>query len=257
MSNAYSADWFDTFLSASDPPSVHRELAFVQTHLPLPDFRRILDVPCGIGRHARAFAEVGYEVVGVDISAEALAKARDGAPPETTFLHHDMRDLDDLDSDFDAVVCLWQSFGWSSDDGNRAVLASMARRLRPGGRLLLDVYNRDGLPSLAARDLEVRHDREVLTRRSLADDRFRVAISYDGSGVRDEFEWQVFTPTELIKAAAGCELAPVLTCAWFDDQTPPGPEHVRMQLLLQREADRTGRVVAGASERPARDVRMT
>lgn len=37
---------------------------------------RVLDVPCGFGRHALVLARCGYRVTGVDISPELLAQAR-------------------------------------------------------------------------------------------------------------------------------------------------------------------------------------
>ncbi len=121
--NLYSPAWFETFLSASDPPSVAPERAFFQKHFPLPDHRRVLDVACGIGRHARALAAAGYDVLGADISEDALAAARVGAPAGATFVQGDMSDLDSLPSDFDVCMCLWQSFGGFSDEENRIAYA--------------------------------------------------------------------------------------------------------------------------------------
>lgn len=245
----YSATWFDTFLPADDPPSVDREVAFVLQHLPRPDHRRVLDVACGVGRHARALASLGYEILGVDSSEAALAAARDGAPAGATFLQHDMRDLDGLgQSDFDAVLCLWQSFGALGQEGNRAVLASMARRLRPGGRLLLDVYHRDALVRLPAEEREVRQGREVRTIRALDGDTYRVRLTYSDSEDRDVFEWQVFTPDALAAEGALCGLSPLLACAWFDADIPASPEHVRMQLLFERNAVAPGAEVTGEGD---------
>ena len=230
----YSATWFDTFLPADDPPPVDREIAFVRRHLPLPDHRRVLDVACGVGRHARALAPHGYEVLGIDRSGAAIRAAREGAPDGARFLVHDLRDLDALEGEaFDAVLCLWQSFGAAEEDDG-AVLAAMTRRLRPGGRLLLDVYHRQALARLPTEEREIRRGREVRTIRTLEGDRYRVRLSYSDSGDRDEFEWRVFTPEELAAEGAACGLSPLLACAWFDVDIPASAEHVRMQLLFER-----------------------
>lgn len=234
MGNAYSPTWFDTFLPADDPPPVDREVAFVLRHLPLTDYRRVLDVACGVGRHARALASHDYDVLGIDRSEAAIEAAREGAPHGVRFLVHDMADLDVLEAEgFDAVLCLWQSFGYAGSD-DRAVLSAMARRLRPGGRLLLDVYNRDAIAGLPNEERGIRRGREVLTIRALEGDRLRVRLSYSDSEDRDEFEWRVFTPEELAAEATGCGLSPLLACAWFDAEIPASAKHVRMQLLFAR-----------------------
>ena len=235
--NVYSTAWFETFLRASAPPPVDRELAFFERHAPLPEYRRVLDVACGIGRHARALAEVGYDVVGIDNSEDVLAVARAGAPSGAAFALADMRGLSAIrpgDAErFDAVICLWQSFGNFPEPVNRDVLAGMAGRLRPGGRLLLDVYNRDALPALPSREVETRDGRTFRTTRSLEGGRFAVRIAYEGSDDEDRLEWQVFTPDEIVALGEPVGLSPILTCAWFDDRVPAGPEHVRMQVLFE------------------------
>lgn len=236
--NTYSEAWFDTFLSAGESPSVAPEMAFFDACLPLPDYRRVLDIACGMGRHSRALAERGYEVVGVDISEAALSSARVGSPTGASFVALDMRELDALEGEFDAAVCLWQSFGAFAEAENTGVLRSMARRVRPGGRLLLDIYNRDALGALPAEEIAVRAGREVRTRRSLSGDRFRVRISYEGTTGSDEFDWQVFTPNGFVEFAEAAGLEHVSTCAWFDPDTPAGPEHLRMQVLLAPGVER-------------------
>jgi SAM-dependent methyltransferase len=52
----------------------------------------------------------------------------------------DMRQLPWTDR-FDRVLCWSTAFGYFSDDVNRAVLDEIARVLRPGGRLVMDVDN--------------------------------------------------------------------------------------------------------------------
>ena len=44
--------------------------------LELPDNSRVLDVPCGHGRHAHLLAEAGFDVTGLDYSADLLRVAR-------------------------------------------------------------------------------------------------------------------------------------------------------------------------------------
>lgn len=102
----------------------------------------MLDLCCGPARHAAPLAERGYHVLGLDLDDAALRDARRRAPA-ATFVRGDMRRLPLASSSMDAVLCMWQSFGHFDADTNIAALAEMARVLRPGGRLLLDLYHRD------------------------------------------------------------------------------------------------------------------
>src|SRR5678816_2217946 len=52
------------------------EVARLLDVLGLPSGSKVLDVPCGQGRHAHLLAEAGFDVVGFDYSAQLLSKAR-------------------------------------------------------------------------------------------------------------------------------------------------------------------------------------
>jgi SAM-dependent methyltransferase len=103
---------------------------------------RVLDVGCGPGRHAHELARRGMVVHGVDISERFVAIARDDAPAGATFERLDARALP-FDSEFDAVICLCQGgFGLMTEPGgDDAVVAGIARALRPGGRVALSAFN--------------------------------------------------------------------------------------------------------------------
>lgn len=104
---------------------------------------RVLDVPCGFGRHARLLARRGIMVVGVDLSRAMLAEARRSGPEAgLCFVRADMRRLA-YRGEFDAVLNLYTSFGYFSPRENRDVLRRMARALKPGGRILIDHRDRD------------------------------------------------------------------------------------------------------------------
>ncbi len=100
---------------------------------------RVLDVPCGEGRIAGRLAGLGCEVLGVDSSEPFLALAR-ARYPRVAFKHGDIREIS-YEREFDAVVNWFTSFGYFDRATNDAVLAGLARALRPGGRLLLELHN--------------------------------------------------------------------------------------------------------------------
>jgi ubiquinone/menaquinone biosynthesis C-methylase UbiE len=116
--------------------------------LGLPAGSRVLDVPCGQGRHAHLLAEAGYDVDGLDYSADLLAVARKrGTARNLRYTRGDMRKLPSgWGRRFDAVVNLFTSFGFfahPSDDAR--VVREFARVLKPGGVLIWHGGNRDGV----------------------------------------------------------------------------------------------------------------
>lgn len=131
-----------------DPVRDRTEAARIIEHLALPVGARILDCPCGQGRHAHLLAEAGYRVEGVDYSATLLAKARKrGTGPTLHYTRADMRRLPArFASRFDAVINVFTSFGFFTDPADdRRVVREFARVLRPGGVLLWHGGSRDGV----------------------------------------------------------------------------------------------------------------
>jgi SAM-dependent methyltransferase len=104
---------------------------------------RVLDLACGPGDQALAFAKMGFEVVGVDIARSLVDIGSKKAAEENLpvkLICGDMRDTRD-EGEFDAAVILSGSFGFFNESGDRAVLENIARALKPGGRVLLDSPN--------------------------------------------------------------------------------------------------------------------
>ena len=125
-----------------------RDVARVMELLGLPAGSRLLDVPCGQGRHAHLLAETGFRVDGYDLSAELLKRARArGTGPGLRYHFGDMRRLPSSWSNrFDAVLNLFTSFGFFADPADdRRVIREFARVLRPGGVLVWHGGSRDGV----------------------------------------------------------------------------------------------------------------
>lgn len=233
LANEFPQIWFDSFLNPDNAAPVDRELAFIQRHLPMSVFPRLLDVPCGIGRHAGPLAALGYHVVGIDRSESALAMARERYP-DVEFLEMDMFEIARIGRTFDGLLCLWQSFGYGTSSENRQLLEDMGNVIRPGGRILMDIYNRDAAVDLPASATEQRGGRAIQTRRTWQERRLRVELEYSDAEVLDTHAWEIFSPSEIRQTAAEANLHVLLCCAWFDSSVRPSKEHLRMQLLLER-----------------------
>jgi SAM-dependent methyltransferase len=103
----------------------------------------VLDLACGHGDLASRLAARGCQVTGLDSSAVFLDRARADAAARgvsADFVAGDMRHLP-WTGRFDRVTCWSTAFGYFDDATNHTVLDEIARVLRPGGRLALDLDN--------------------------------------------------------------------------------------------------------------------
>lgn len=131
-----------------DPARDRTEIARLIDLLALPAGARVLDCPCGQGRHAHLLAEHGYLVDGVDYSRTLLAQARGrGTGAALRYTRADMRRLPARwTGRFDAVVNLFTSFGFFAEPRDDVrVLSEFARVLRPGGIFVWHGASRDGV----------------------------------------------------------------------------------------------------------------
>lgn len=221
-----------------------RDVARVIDLLGLPVGARVLDAPCGQGRHAHLLAEAGYRVDGLDYSAHLLAMARRrGETSELRYHRADMRSLPHgWTGRFDAVLNLSTSFGFFLDPADDArVLGEFARVLRDGGAFIWHGASRDGV---MARFLErdwwplddgtvVAHEREfdplsgVLTVRS--------TWSAEPAGRTREHRIRLYTATRLAELCASSGL--VVEQAYDGWRSRPLSRRSSEMLLVARKCE--------------------
>jgi len=142
-------DWWRTFfagsavdfwLRATTEEQTQSEVEFIQRTLQVPSPARLLDVPCGAGRHSLALAERGYQMTAVDISPAFLDVARANEAQRPNKVQWEQRDMRDLpwSRQFDGAFSFGNSFGYYEDAGNVEFLAAVGRVLKPGARFVLD-----------------------------------------------------------------------------------------------------------------------
>jgi SAM-dependent methyltransferase len=122
-----------------------REVGFIKEALSPPAEGHLLDVACGYGRHAIELSQRGLRVTGLDLSLPLLIRAADESQRRAlsvNFVHADMREMA-FDGQFDGAYCVLSSFGYFDEETNLKVASSVCRALKPGGRFLLDIINRD------------------------------------------------------------------------------------------------------------------
>jgi len=127
------------------PQATQREAAFIAESLGIKPGMQVLDLGCGYGRHAMELAARGHHVVGLDLSLPLLIRGADEAQRRglnINFVHGDMRELS-FDAQFDGAYCVFSTFGYFDDETNKRVAVNLARALKPGAKLVIDVLNRD------------------------------------------------------------------------------------------------------------------
>lgn len=147
--SSISPTWYKDFFKGAAlemwrravPPEITgKECEFLAQELSLAPGARVLDVPCGLGRHSLLLASRGFRVTGIDLSSEAIESARKDAARlglQVELLNRDMCDLPPGEK-FDGAFCMGNSFGYLSDGDNARFIAAVAGTLRPGGRFVLE-----------------------------------------------------------------------------------------------------------------------
>jgi SAM-dependent methyltransferase len=132
----------DLWLGATSEEQTRAEADFLQKTLRLEPRARVLDVPCGGGRHSVELASRGFELTGVDLSTQFLEAARSLSAKRdvpVAWEHREMRDLPWRGrARFNAAFCLGNSFGYLADPGNAEFLQALADVLKPGARLVIE-----------------------------------------------------------------------------------------------------------------------
>ncbi len=112
---------------------------------------RVLDVACGLGRHAVPLARRGYRVTGVDISPTFVERARERAAEaavDVSFIVGDMRDLGSIlgpDTQFDAFIQMFTSDGYYGRSGDLRLYLDLHAIAAPDATLLITTTSRDWL----------------------------------------------------------------------------------------------------------------
>ncbi len=113
----------------------------IVSHLQLPAGAAIVDVACGKGRHCVQLHKLGFDVTGIDLSANSIAYAQQFATKGLQFLQQDMRRVF-CSNCFDAVLNCFTSFGYFSQlHHNQLAAATLVAAAKKGAFIVVDFIN--------------------------------------------------------------------------------------------------------------------
>ncbi|MFN4080475.1 MAG: class I SAM-dependent methyltransferase [Saprospiraceae bacterium] len=146
VSRQWYAEWFNdpayhVLYQNHDDTEAKQAIDGLLRALKLPEGARLLDLACGRGRHARYLAHKGYDVTGLDISADSISAAQDYAHDGLHFYRHDMRKPFRIRY-FDGILNFFTSFGYFDREADHLkTLQNVRLGLREEGVFLLDFFN--------------------------------------------------------------------------------------------------------------------
>ncbi|WP_291152976.1 class I SAM-dependent methyltransferase [Flavobacterium sp. UBA7680] len=109
-------------------------------YLNLPEKAKVLDLACGKGRHSIYLNQLGFNVLGADLSENSIAEATKNSNEHLHFKVHDMREP--FEEKFDAIFNLFTSFGYfENDDDNLTTLKAIRESLSEYGFAVIDFMN--------------------------------------------------------------------------------------------------------------------
>ena len=192
-------EWFDSPLyeklySYRDEDEAKKLADLIEKLVPQANYKKILDLGCGRGRHSLTLAERGYDVSGTDLSPKAIKKAKQLATERgLNNVHFEIRDMREvLSHKFDAILNLFTTFGYFLDDEeNASVFDSVHKMLDKNGLFLIDFLNaakvEEGLVPAESGSYE---NLDYHIERFIADGMVHKKIRFTGTGLKEPVEYQ-------------------------------------------------------------------
>jgi SAM-dependent methyltransferase len=201
---------------------------------------RVLDLPCGVGRHTLELARRGFQVTGVDRTARYLERARQEAEGlELELVLGDMRAFR-REASFDLALNLFSSFGYFEDEADDVrVLEGFRANLVPGGLLVLDTMATEILARVWSPQQvsELDDGTLIIERRELLDGWSRVRSTWtviqDGRRADDSFEVRLYSAAHLRSLMTQAGFSEVRVFGGLDG-SPYDLDARRLVLLARR-----------------------
>ncbi|MCX5789653.1 MAG: class I SAM-dependent methyltransferase [Elusimicrobia bacterium] len=188
---------------------------------------RLLDLGCGLGQETEEFARRGHRVLGADETEEGLREARAATKGTSLFCHFvkvDPRNIP-YTGEFDAVLVRNPSFGhFPRERDDLRCLEGIRKSLKPNGRLLMKLVNRDWV---------IRHLPAAPLEPGLRFDFASGRLERSRASTRGPASLRLYSLTELLRLLDAAGLA--LRRVWGRlDGTPYGLDTFHMVVLAER-----------------------
>jgi SAM-dependent methyltransferase len=197
-SESWFASWFDSpYYHILYKDRNYREAQiFMDTlthYLNLPEKAKVLDLACGKGRHSIYLNQLGFNVIGADLSENSIIEANKNANDTLHFQVHDMREP--FEDKFDAIFNLFTSFGYfENDDDNLKTLIAIKNSLSEYGFAMIDFMNvNQVIANLVPEEIKTVEGIDFHIKRYVTDNHIFKEIDFDDQG-------QSFHFTEKVKA---------------------------------------------------------
>ncbi len=198
-------EWFDTkyyhilYQDRNDDEAqlfMRNLLSFLQ----LKKNSKILDLPCGRGRHAVFLNSLGFNVIGADLSENSIKYASQFTNDTLHFEVQDMRNK--FVTKFDAIFNLFTSFGYFDDDKtNIKVLQNLKNGLKSNGVLVIDFMNVNYVKQHFVKEESItKNNIEFLITRSVTDHFIVKDIHFTADGKEHHFTERIkYLPITTLK----------------------------------------------------------
>lgn len=142
-------NWYESFFSgincemwekAVTQEWTDAEVLFTKDVLNIQSGAKILDLPCGAGRHSIALAKQRYQLTAVDISTEflnGLKRKVENDNLSIEVIEGNILSLE-LNGSFDGAFCLGNSFGYFDHTGMETFVHKVSSCLKKGGRWVIN-----------------------------------------------------------------------------------------------------------------------
>ncbi len=137
--------WNEKYREETDLPPVHVDIPRIVEIFKKRNFKRVLDLGCGSGRHTIFLAQQGFEVYGIDISEEGIRKTSSHLKKHGLKAHLKVGDiylrLPYSDNFFDAIVCI-HTLHHNDIEGIERLIMELKRILKQKGLLFTTLHKR-------------------------------------------------------------------------------------------------------------------
>lgn len=121
---------------------VKKSAAWIASALPSSEHPTLLDLGCGPGLYAEQFHTHGYQVTGIDLSEGAIVYAKESAKAKNLAITYTVGSYLDMsyDNAFEVATLIYCDYGALNKENRNQLLQRIYQALKPGGKLLLDVF---------------------------------------------------------------------------------------------------------------------